>query len=44
MSLLNLSLHLAAATSPYAWIRTNVHFALLILVSYELERRNLQVA
>ena len=42
--LLNLSLHLAAATSPYAWIRTNVHFALLMLVSYELERRDLQVA
>ena len=45
MVLLNLSLSLITDTdtSPYAWIRTNVHFALLMAVSYELERRDLQV-
>jgi hypothetical protein len=43
VALLNLSLHLAAETSPYAWLMTNVHFALLMMVSYELERRDLQV-
>jgi hypothetical protein len=43
VSLLNLSLHLAAETSPYAWLMTNVHFVLLMMVSYELERRDLQV-
>ncbi len=44
MALLNLSLHLAVeATSQYAWIRTNVYFVLLMMVSYELERRDLQV-
>ena len=43
VALLNLSLHLAAETSPYAWLMTNVHFVLLMMVSYELERRDLQV-
>lgn len=47
MVLLNLSLSLATAAttmpSPYAWIRTNVHFLLLVAISYELERRDLQV-